>query len=160
MWPWVVAAAFCCLLMVVMVLLYRRAVLIARATPAEGGVPPIEEVAALLQELSDAGEAIIARLESKKAEIDAMLRVLDAKLESVQLVLQAQQAAVPPTAAVPAPAAARPSDLHDGGGRHDQVRALQQAGWDPLAIAQKTGLRLDEVRLIISLQQSHQKNLT
>jgi hypothetical protein len=155
MWPWAIAGIFCFLPLALVLFLYRRAVAMVQTASAEREqLPPIDEVAALLQELQDAGEAIIARMESKQAEIDGLLRLLDAKLDAVQLGLQA-------TAATKQPAerkACSPEEPRTLGNqkneRHEQVRILLGAGMDPLAISQKTGISLDEVRLIVSLLNS------
>ena len=161
MWPWILIAVLCLLLMLIMVLLYRRSTLAASVRTTGGELPPIEEVAALLEELEDAGKAIIDRMESKKAEVDAMLRLLDAKLDLLQLALQAK-----PVEDSPMPATNRKQEddrareFAEAGGRHEQIKALVAAGLDPLAIAQRTGMRLDEVRLVISLLASQCKSTT
>jgi len=151
MWPWVIVGVLCILPGLLIFRLLRRT---PRATagfpaPPTGG-SATEAVDSLLEQLEDAADLIIARLETKQNEVEATIRLLDAKLEALQMALQTQ------FARDESPTVSPISQKKDGIGddllaRHELVRTLAEAGLDAMTIAQRTGLRLDEVRLIISL---------
>lgn len=153
-WLWAFTAAISVCLSLVLFILYQQArkALINQQHDSPA-VPPLEEVAALLQELEDAGELIIGRLEAKQAEAEALLKLLDAKLSALQLALKAQatyhesnSAAIREVAAGGQSTAVPP--LAD---KHNLVRSLFESGLSPLQIAKETGIGLDEVRLVINL---------
>lgn len=151
MWPWVVVGALCVLPGLLIFRLLRRPTGAAARFPQHPtGGSATEAVDSLLEQLEDAADLIIARLEAKQHEVEAMVRLLDAKLEALQMAMQTQQRREENTAV------SLTSDKRDDVGddalaRHELVRTLAEAGLDAMTIAQRTGLRLDEVRLIISL---------
>lgn len=150
MWPWVIVGMLCLLPALLMIGLYRRATRTAHFPLHPNGGDATLEIDSLLGQLEDAADLVIARLEAKQNEVEAMIRLLDAKLEAVQMAMQTQ--AQREESVVPSRASRKNEDVsEDLLARHELVKTLLQVGLDPLTIAQRTGLRLDEVRLIISL---------
>ncbi len=151
MWPWVIVGMLCILPGLIIFLLLRRTTGTAAGLPLPPtGGTPTEAVDSLLEQLEDAADLIIARLEVKQNEVEAMIRLLDAKLEALQLAMQTQSKRDESTTI--SPSSQKKDEVSDDLlARHELVRTLAEAGLDAMTIAQRTGLRLDEVRLIISL---------
>lgn len=155
-WFWAFLALILGILSVFQYLLYRRARLALAERIEQDTLPPVEEVAALLHELQDTGEAIIGRLEAKQEEADALLHLLDAKLNAVQLAMEAH-AAWQDSASTKSQVSKQPAtvqsadDQKQPSDKHLLVGSLHASGLNPVEIARQTGLKLDEVRLIISL---------
>lgn len=150
MWPWVIVGVLCILPGLLIFRLLRRTPRAAGFSPPPNGGSATEAVDSLLEQLEDAADLIIARLEAKQNEVEATIRLLDAKLEALQMALQSQ------FVRDEGPTVSSSSQKKDDVGedllaRHELVRTLAEAGVDAMTIAQRTGLRLDEVRLIISL---------
>lgn len=168
MWVWVLAAGLFMLAALLFFFLYRKAKLALenRSNPADALT--VDGVAVLLGELEAAGEAIVERLEAKQREVDQMLRLLDAKLELLQVGLAAkpgydllhhQAGKVASTAPALIEARLDTSNANEPemrlGEKQELVLRWEQQGLSPVEIAQRTDLKLDEVRLILSLFQSN-----
>ncbi len=157
-WFWALLALILGVLSVVQFLLYRQARMALAERSEQDVLPPVEEVAALLHELQDAGETIIGRLEAKQEEAEGLLRLLDAKLNAVQMAMEAH-ATWQDTASANKHKVAEPQlpdksqaqTINPPSDKHLMVKSLHESGLDPVEIARQTGLRPDEVRLIISL---------
>lgn len=158
MWPWVIVALICLLPILLMFWLFRRSVSVAHSTLHPGGGAATDQLASLVEQLEDAADAIIARLEVKQNEVEAMVRLLDAKLEALQMTMQAQSQKENMTIVASNKSEQSSKAADDSLGRHDLVRTLNEAGLDPLTISQRTGMRLDEVRLIINLHGCRSKS--
>lgn len=162
MWMWVLAAGLFMLAALLFFLLYRKAKFALEYWNNPANALTIDGVAVLLGELEATGEAIVERLEAKQREVDQLLKLLDAKLEllNVSLALKSGHSASEQrveTRALPGPVlltAEEDSNITGLGKKQQLVLHWQQQGLSPVEIAQKTQLKLDEVRLILSLLQS------
>lgn len=153
MWLLVLAAGVFALAALLFFLLYRRAKLALDYSNNPANVLTVDGVAALLSELEATGEIIVERLEGKQREVEQLLQLLDAKLELLQvaLALKAGQEASEQVPNESESCLAKPPAVAKLGEKQQSVLLWQQQGLTPVEIAQKTGCKLDEVRLILSL---------
>lgn len=163
MWLWVLAAGIFALAALLFFLLYRRAKLALAYSSNPAHALTVDGVAALLSELEATGEIIVERLEVKQREIDQLLQLLDAKqqLLNASLALRAGQEMLECSSNSDGdsmrqrpPVAEQKLDIALGE-KQQSVLHWQQQGLDPVGIARETGLKLDEVRLILSLFRSN-----
>lgn len=159
MWMWVLAAGLFMLAALLFFLLYRKAKLALEYGSNSANALTVDGVAVLLGELEATGEAIVERLETKQREVDQLLKLLDAKLELLQVSLALKSGNDAPeqrveTRVMPGPVlptAEQESNIKGLGEKQQLVMHLRQQGLSPVEITQKTDLKLDEVRLILSL---------
>lgn len=158
MWIWVLVTGLLGLATLFLFLLYRQTKA-ALLQYVDGQEPlAVEEVAALLQELEDTGEAIVLRLEAKKQEIDNLTRLLDAKMEAIQMALLAQSSPnLSPGSDIISPSATAESKSAAPLAKHNTIKQFVEQGFDPVQIARQTGLDLDEIRLIVNLLTAESK---
>lgn len=161
-WMWVLAAGLFMLAALLFFLLYRKAKLALEYGSNPVDALTVDGIAVLLGELEATGEAIVERLEAKQREVDQLLKLLDTKLELLQVSLtlksghDAPEQRAEPTAA-PSRAlltAEKERNITGLGEKQQLVMHWWQQGLSPVEIAQKTNLKLDEVRLMLSLLQS------
>lgn len=164
MWLWVLAAGLFGLATLLLFLLYRRAKLALEYSSNPAHALTVDGVAALLSELEATGEIIVERLEAKQREIDQLLQLLDAKLQLVQaaLALKTGQETLESDSKTNHDSAEQQQSVVEQkssvflGEKQRSVLHWQQQGLDPVGIARETGLKLDEVRLILNLFRSNE----
>ncbi|NLW16238.1 MAG: hypothetical protein GX033_01015 [Firmicutes bacterium] len=144
MWLWALAAGLFALAALLFFLLYRRAKLALEYWSNPANALTVDGVAVLIEELESAGEIIVERLEVKQREVEQLLKLLDAKLELLQaaLALREERPEVKEEAA---------PGVQVLGEKQQQVLHWHQQGLTPVEIARQTDLKIDEVRLILSL---------
>ena len=174
-WVWVLAAGLFMLAALLFFLLYRKTKLTLEYRDNPANVLTVDGVAVLIGELEAAGEAIVDRLEAKQREVDQLIQLLDAKVELVQMALAAEAGyeqrfrnekadANPvclPEATPTLDSQEKSQEIIESeaaieaqtklGDKHMLVLGGYKQGLSPIEIAQKTGLKLDEVRLILNL---------
>ena len=158
-------------------LLYRKANLALEQVSLAKTDIDVDTVVALLAELEDTGAAIIERLENKQAELEQLVELLDAKMLDIQMALESQsaydvahkladQASTQGSGSDPrldqqiaagVPDSLAPTAETELAPKHALVLQKQTEGLSAVEIAQQTGLKLDEIRLILNLLQVQSK---
>lgn len=160
MWPWLLTAGAFMLAALFFFLLYRKTKLTMIQYSDQANDLTVDGVAVLVGELEAVGEIIVERLEAKQREAERLIQLLDAKIETAQMALAAksaytmddqggvgQGAVVNPIENKSKQAAAAANTSK----KHATVLEQRRQGLSPVEIAQRTNLKLDEVRLILDL---------